>query len=319
MEKKTTGNVFNIQRFTIHDGPGTRTELFLKGCSMHCLWCANPEGLDLGFEIGVYPKRCIGIDKCGLCLNLCPDGKDALIIENNTIKAIDKDICTRCMKCADACPGNAVVVWGKETSVEDAFDEIKKDLDFYGKTGGMTLSGGDPLMQWRFSLELLKVCQEDGIHTCFESTFNASWEIIEKVLAYTDFIITDIKNMNSVKHEEYTGVDNKLILENLQKISKLGIPYIIRIPVIPGHNDSLENAKETAEFIVNQMGNTVKQVQLLAFHEYGIMKYETLGKAYLLENRIWPERAQQKETILAIRDVLQSYGIAAVIGSNTKI
>ncbi len=317
--EKTTGNVFNIQRYTVHDGPGTRTELFLKGCPMHCLWCANPEGLDLGCEIGVYPKRCIGLDKCGLCLGLCPDGKSALIIEDNIVKAIDRDICSKCMECTDACPGNALVVWGKEMSVEEALDEIKKDLEFYGKTGGMTLSGGEPLVQWRFSSNLLKACQEEGINTCFESTFNASWEVVEKVLAHTDFIITDIKHMNPDKHKEYTGVDNQLVLENLKKISKLGIPYIIRVPIIPNHNDSLENAKETAEFIANQMGNTVKQVQLLVFHEYGITKYETLGKPYPLKNRVWPERAKQKETILAIRDVMQSYGIPAVMGSNTKI
>ncbi len=316
-----TGVVFNIQRYTVHDGPGTRTELFLKGCAMRCLWCANPEGFERYLEIGEYPDRCIGIEKCGYCLNLCPDGnyKEILVVADNVVQSIDRELCVRCMKCADVCPGNALVVWGKTTTIQEALQEILKDRDFYGNNGGVTISGGEPLVQWRYTLELMKACKKAGIGTCIESTFYAPWDVVEQVLPHADFILTDIKHMDSEKHKEFTGVGNELILENLTRISKMGIPYVIRVPVIPYHNDSIDNARATAQFIVNQMGNTVKQVQLLVFHEYGKLKYATMGKTYPLEGRTWPDRVQQKANILEMLEVMKSYGIPVVVGSNNKV
>lgn len=319
--EEVTGAVFNIQRYTVHDGPGIRTELFLKGCPMRCFWCANPEGFNRNLEIGVYPNRCIGIDKCGYCLHLCSDGNDQKIlgIEKNVVQSINRELCDKCMKCTDACPGNALVAWGKTMTVQEALQEIIKDREFFGSNGGVTLSGGEPLVQWQYTLAVMKACKEARIGTCIESTFYAPWEVVKQVLTYADFILTDIKHMDSDKHKEFTGVGNELILENLTLISKMGIPYIIRVPVIPYHNDSIENAKATAQFIANQMGNTVKQVQLLVFHEYGTLKYPTLGIKYPLKGRTWPDRVQQKANILELLEVMISYDIPVVVGSNNKV
>lgn len=324
MKKETDevkGVIFNIQRYTVHDGPGTRTELFLKGCPLRCLWCANPEGFHRHREVGVYPDRCIGIDKCGYCLNLCPDGnsQDILCVADNVVKSINRELCTNCLKCAEACPGNALVVWGEVMTVAETVKEILKDREFYGNNGGVTISGGEPLVQWQFTLEVMKACKKVGIHTCIESTFHGPWSVIEQILEYTDYIYTDIKHMDCAKHKEFTGVGNELILENLTRISKMNIPYVIRIPVIPYHNDTVENAKATAEFIANTMGNTVRQVQLLAFHEYGRLKYDTVGFEYPLRGRTWPDRAKQKDRILEMCDAMKAYGVSVVVGSNQKV
>ncbi len=320
MDNSLKGTVFNIQRYTVHDGPGTRTEVFLKGCSLSCRWCSNPEGLNRNPEVGVYPDRCIGIDKCGYCLNLCPDNddKDILCISENVVKSIDRDLCTNCLKCSDACPANALVTWGDTMTVQEVVREVLKDREFYGNKGGVTISGGEPLVQWQFTMEVMKACKKAGIHTCIETTFHASQNFVEKTLKYADYILTDIKHMDSDMHKEGTGVGNELILENLTRMSKMGIPYIIRVPVIPYFNDSIENAKITAEFISSNMGNTAVQVQLLVFHEYGKVKYPTLGMKYPLEGQTWPDRAQQKNTILKMVDTMKTYDVPVVVGSNVK-
>jgi pyruvate formate lyase activating enzyme len=322
VDSGATGVIFNIQRYTVHDGPGTRTELFLKGCPLRCLWCSNPEGFNIKPEIGVYPDRCIGIDKCGYCLQACTEeNKDKEIIGrfNNLVKEINRDLCTNCLKCAEVCPGSSLVVWGKEMTVQETLQEVLKDRVFYGNKGGVTISGGEPLVQWKFTLEFLKACKNAGINTCIESTFHTPWDVAEQVLKYTDYILTDIKLMDSNKHKECTGVGNELILANLAKMSKMGIPYILRTPIVPNFNDDDENIHATASFIANEMGNTVKQVQLLAFHEYGKVKYPTIGRAYPLEGYSWPDRAQQKARMLELVDIMRSYSVPAVVGSNNKV
>jgi pyruvate formate lyase activating enzyme len=243
VDSGATGVIFNIQRYTVHDGPGTRTELFLKGCPLRCLWCSNPEGFNIKPEIGVYPDRCIGIDKCGYCLQACTEeNKDKEIIGrfNNLVKEINRDLCTNCLKCAEVCPGSSLVVWGKEMTVQETLQEVLKDRVFYGNKGGVTISGGEPLVQWKFTLEFLKACKNAGINTCIESTFHTPWDVAEQVLKYTDYILTDIKLMDSNKHKECTGVGNELILANLAKMSKMGIPYILRTPIVPNFNDDDE-------------------------------------------------------------------------------
>lgn len=317
------GIVFNIQRFTVHDGPGIRTEVFLKGCPLRCLWCDNPESFHFYQEVGVFSQRCIGIDKCGRCLDACSiskEGKSIFIIKENKIAGINREICTNCLKCAEVCPANALIIWGKSMTINEVMSEIMRDLPFYEKSnGGVTISGGDPLVQWKFTLELLKECKKRGLHTCVESELHTNWEIIEKILPYTDLFLTDIKHMDPVKHKEYTGVSNWLILENIKKLAKLGKPIVIRIPVIPGLNDSIENIRKTSEFIVQELGATVKQVQLLPYHTLGHPKYESLDLKYPLENLNVPPKQQFKEHIDYLAEILQSYGIRAVVGAYSKI
>ena len=315
------GYVFNIQKYTIHDGPGIRTEIFLKGCPLKCKWCSNPESMGIHPEVGVYSSRCIGIDKCGCCLKVCPElNKGTLVAEGNHISGINRNVCLGCLKCADACPSNALMVWGKSLTVESVMKTILSDSEFYEKSGGgVTISGGEPLVQWGFTFELLKECRKNNIHTCLESSLHVRPEILEQSYPVTDMIFTDIKHMNSEKHREYSGVGNELILNNITKTVEANKQLIIRIPVIPGHNNSEENIKATARFISDRLGNRVTQVQLLPFRQLGVEKYGSLGMHYGMNGFPTPPREVWEQNILFLVDVMKSYGIPAVAGSSNKL
>ncbi len=310
----------NIQRYTIHDGPGIRTEVFLKGCPLNCKWCSNPECIRPAPEVGVYPDRCIGLDKCGFCLSACPAGEiSALKTENNRVMAINRGSCTACLSCAKACPANALITWGKLYTVQEVVDAVLEDVPFYNKSGGgVTLSGGDPLIQWEFSLAILKECKEHGIHTCLETEHHISPGILNIVYPSVDLVITDIKHMDPQKHRVYTGVDNKLILHNIAETAKKEMPLVIRIPVIPGHNDSRENIEATARFIIGTLKNRVLQVQLLPYRQLGVEKYRSLGIPYGMEDFQPPEREIWEKNILYLAELLKTYGIPAVAGSSSR-
>ena len=278
MDKK--GVVFNIQRFTIHDGPGIRTELFLKGCPLSCKWCGNPESQQNNLQAGVYHTKCIGKDKCGWCENVCPE-KGSLIFEDNILVSIDREKCTGCMKCAEECPADAIKQWGEIVTVSEAMDIIRRDIDYYERSGGgVTISGGEPLVQNEFVAAVFASCHEEGIHTCIESTLCTDWSVIEKAIKNADVVITDIKHMDPEVHKKYTGVSNERILENIKKLSKTEKPLIIRIPVIPGINDTMQNIEATADYIIEELGNKVIQLQLLRFMHLGEEKYKSLGIPY---------------------------------------
>lgn len=317
-DRMARGYVTNIQRFTVHDGPGIRTGVFLKGCPLRCRWCSNPENIRPYPEVGVYPDRCIGIDRCGFCLSACPEKKTGVLItENNLVTAINRDGCARCFSCAGACPANALIVWGKLYTVREIIEEVLEDLPFYAKSGGgVTLSGGDPLTQWEFSLEILKECRKHGIHTCLETEQHVSPQILKTVYPYVDMVITDIKHMDSQKHREYTGAGNELILRNIAETAKTGMPLIIRIPVIPGHNDNPENIEATARFITGTLETRVRQVQLLPYRPLGTEKYHSLGLPYGMENFRLPEREVWEKSILSLAGQLKKYGIPAAAGSS---
>ena len=315
------GVVFNIQHFTIHDGPGIRTEVFLKGCALKCKWCSNPESIKMKQEIGVYASRCIGVDKCGYCLDACPKcDRGVFYRHDNRIAGIDQDICTNCLKCADACPSDAIVVWGNLISVKDVMAEVMGDMAFYEKSGGgVTVSGGDPLIQWQFTQEILKQCRDKNIHTCLETELHCRASLLDELYPYTDMVITDIKHMDPQKHREYTGVDNNLILENIIKTVEMKKQLIIRIPVVPGHNNSKDNIKATAEFITEKLSNNLLQLQLLPYRPLGLEKYDSLNMDYPMADLKSHDITAQKAELDHLVELMKSYGIRAVAGTNQKI
>lgn len=288
------GNVFNIQRYTIHDGPGLRTELFLKGCPLRCEWCSNPEGFAPYVQAGIYRKKCLGTKVCQDCLDVCPV-PGALQFERGKLARIDREKCTNCMKCQEVCPSDAIKAWGKWMTVEACMEIILRDRGYYEKSGGgVTVSGGESLMQADFVAALFQACHQENIQTCCESTFYCSWSELEKVIPYTDLFIADLKHMDREVHKARTGVYNDLILENMEKVCAAGTRLVLRIPVIPKFNDAMENMEATADFLEKNLQGKVQALQLLSFMRLGEEKYESLGIPYKMKGLRMNRPAFQK-------------------------
>ena len=270
----STGIVFNIQRYSIHDGPGIRTTVFLKGCPLNCWWCQNPESKLSGQEMIFWGDRCIG---CRACSTICPS--DAIQIKNG-IPVTEKEKCILCGKCIEKCPALAREMIGEKLTIEEVIKEIEKDLVFYEESGGgVTFSGGEPLGQSEFLEGLLNGCRDKKIHTAVDTSGYISWEILNKICPKVDLFLYDLKIMEDKRHKKYTGVSNELILENLKKLSLVHHNIFVRFPVIPGINDDYQNIKETGEFLSSLK---IAQVNLLPYHYIGIDKYKRLGKKYKL-------------------------------------
>lgn len=313
------GCVFNIQRYTIHDGPGIRTEIFLKGCPLHCIWCSNPEGIHRAPEVGVRASRCIGTDKCGLCIGVCPQSsRDVFVIKEKKVIGINREVCSGCLSCAEKCPADALKAWGKRMSIPEAMRVVMTDKPFYDNSGGgVTLSGGEPLVQWRFVRGILEQCRERGVHTCVETAMMIHPDILDEILPLADLIICDIKHMDPDKHRAYTGVSNGLILDNIRKTVNLGKPTVIRIPVIPGHNDSRENIIASAVFVAEELNNRIRQLQLLRYRKLGEEKYEALGIAYPMGDFKAPAPEAGENDIRELAALMREYGVPAVAGTTT--
>ncbi len=289
----TTGTVFNIQRYSIHDGPGIRTTVFLKGCPLNCWWCQNPESQLSGQEMIFWRDRCMG---CGACSTICPSG--AIQIKNG-IPITEKEKCILCGKCIEKCPTLAREMIGKKLTTEEVIKEIEKDLVFYEESGGgVTFSGGEPLGQSEFLEGLLNGCREKKIHTAVDTSGYISWEILDKISPKVDLFLYDLKLMDNERHKKYTGVPNEIILKNLKKLSSVHNDIFIRLPVIPGINDDYQNIKKIGEFLSSL---EITQVNLLSYHYMGMDKYRRLGSTYKLATTQPPSKEKLSEVSAIFR------------------
>jgi pyruvate formate lyase activating enzyme len=298
------GVVFNLQHYSIHDGPGIRTTVFLMGCPLKCIWCQNPESQHVKPALFFNQEICTG---CGTCLWVCPE-KVIRLFEG--ISKTDRTRCAGHGKCVEACPNEARSLMGREMSALEVFEDVRADAIFYkGSGGGVTLSGGDPIVQPTFATGILKLCREAGFHTAMETCGFAKWEILEGILKHTDLVLYDIKHMESASHKELTGVPNELILENARKIhQELKLPMLARIPIIPGYNDSQENLETTARFIKHDLGSP--KVYLLPYHRLGEVKYHRMEQP----DKITEIDPPGEDDMASLVKIFESEGLKAVIG-----
>lgn len=287
------GMVFDIQRLCVHDGPGIRTTVFLKGCSLRCFWCHNPESLERKPQLMLFEDRCI---HCGRCAEACEQQAHSF---EGPIHTFHRSRCKGCGLCAELCAAKALVMSGQNMSERQVLEEIVKDRSFYNKSGGgVTFSGGEPLLQIDFLEGLLRGCREQRIHTAIETAGNVDWECFARVMPYTDLFLYDVKVLDADQHQRVTGADNRRILENLKKLALQGAHICVRIPVIPGVNDSKEAIGAIAEF-VRELPGTIK-MELMPFHLMGRSKYRALGYGYEAAELEPPE----DETIQELRRLL---------------
>ncbi len=282
------GLITNIQRFSIHDGPGIRTTVFMKGCNLHCFWCHNPEDIRPYPEIQFFPERCIA---CGVCVERCEHNAHALL---NNVHIYLRERCHTCGACTETCYAGGVVSVGKLLDVETAMAEIRQDAAFYASSGGgVTLSGGEPLLQLDFAVELLTACRAEGIHTAIETAANFPWARIEAILPLVDVVMMDIKHLDSARHQQATGVPNQRILANARQLGKQSQPLIVRTPVIPGFNDSVEAISAIANFVAT-LPNLLSY-ELLPYHPMAQSKYDSLGLDYKAADLKPPTKAKMTE------------------------
>jgi pyruvate formate lyase activating enzyme len=272
-----TGTVFNIQKFSTEDGPGIRTTVFMKGCSLRCRWCHNPEGLSPHPQLVWYDVRCIGARRCA---EACP--ADALELTPDGMR-IDRDRCSPCDLCAEACPSGALEIIGRLWTPEDLLAQVAKDKPFYETSGGgVTVSGGEPAMQPDFLEAFFPLCHEAGIATALDTCGNADWSVYERLLPHVDLVLYDLKVWDRERHHEATGAYPDRILANAVAIAERGVPMWVRTPIIPGYTDDEENIRALAAFISERLP-TVQRWDLLAYSNLGRAKYLRLDLLYPLE------------------------------------
>jgi pyruvate formate lyase activating enzyme len=283
-----TATTFNIQRFSTEDGPGIRTTVFFKGCPLRCVWCHNPEGLSPQPELMWYDLRCIGARDC---LAACPLGALALMPQG---MRVDRERCDACGACAEACPAGALEVIGRTWTAEELFDEVRKDTVFYETSGGgVTLSGGEPMMQTEFLLELCRLCREAGLYVALDTCGAAAWARYERLLPLVDLVLYDLKIHDADCHQASTGVDNCAILDNARRIAARGMPMWIRTPVIPGYTADAANIAALSRFIADELP-TVQRWDLLAYTNLGQPKYHRLDRPCALEGAPLPTQAEME-------------------------
>ena len=286
--KSISGRITDVLRFSLEDGPGIRTTVFLKGCPLRCFWCHNPESLSKDMQLQYFEEKCTG---CGDCVMSCPVNAQNMSEGQHTF---NRKICIACGKCVDVCCFGALKLAGKDVDVNVLMKTIVKDRRYYETSGGgVTLSGGEPLMQPEFCQLLLKQCKAQGINTAIETCGYWDWQAVHSVIEFTDYFIIDIKAFNEKLHKDVTGVSNKRILENIKKISEAGNKIIIRTPVIPGVNDNEEEIQSIAGFVRDLKG--VLTYELLPFHHMGRNKYKSLDMLDLSKDLDAPSKEKMDE------------------------
>lgn len=265
------GVIFDIQKFALHDGPGIRTAVFLKGCPLSCVWCCNPESQHIKQVFSYNPEKCSG---CHRCIQLCP--LDCLKTSGQKIE-VDFERCTACGKCIEECTSNAIRIYGYSINSREIINDVLKDKDYFENSGGgLTLTGGEAMMQFDFSLELMKIAKQKGIHTVLETCGYAATDHFRKIMPYTDLFLFDYKHTGNEIHRKYTGVDQELILDNLDFLYVHNAGIIIRCPVIPGINDTEEHFRGIVNISLKYPA--LKGIEILGYHDFGIMKYASIGK-----------------------------------------
>jgi pyruvate formate lyase activating enzyme len=299
----TTGIIFDIKRYAIHDGPGIRTTVFMKGCPLACRWCHNPEGIDPAPFLAYKKERCI---RCGQCVESCPE--QALRLEPEGV-AFSGPPCTHCFTCTEICPCEAREKVGRKVTARELFSEIQKDVPFYDTSGGgVTFSGGEPLMQAEFLIEMLKLCGDEHIHRAVDTSGYANCETLMAVAGHSDLFLYDLKIMDANKHEKFTGVSNRLILDNLVRLAREKIDLIVRIPLIPGVNDDVKNLDRTGSFLNRLPG--VEKVHILPYHDFQKAKYTRFEMPYSNDHLALPGR----DLLLKAKEHLENFGLEVAIG-----
>jgi pyruvate formate lyase activating enzyme len=290
------GQITTIQRMSLHDGPGIRSTVFLKGCNMRCGWCHNPETLSMNPELEWIQQNCIG---CNSCTEVCPSGAFSL---KDGKPNFQKNLCISCFDCLKVCYAEAINKIGREVTPEEVFAEVEQDFPFFSNSGGgITVSGGEPMLQSEFTAQTLALFKKAGIHTALDTNLSISWKQYEKALPYTDLVLADLKLMDNALHLKWTGKRNSIVLENIYKLDASGIPYFIRTPVVPGINDNEAEIQAMAKFAASL--KNLKKYELLPYHSMANCKYTNLK----LKNPMAQTKDLSKERLEYFQEIIENH------------